>query len=273
MDEEYKKQLETKDSLIKTLQNSIKLKDNQLETIQDSLKLKDEQIQILENSLNTKDAKILTLEKTIKLKEDQMKSMESSFVDDKVLAEKANEIEELKKKIEILNEELMKADEDLEKLEIDNEKLRKAGINSLDSKIIDFSNQEISKSEIIEEMRTIIQKSISSVTIAVPKIDDLQDLYLYEVRSSVNIKISCEINPGIEEHVELLDEYESLDNISIRHFDGADRYVLNRDGEELLMAVIGKNEKNHLVFKTKDPAHIRLLNPLVMDSWLRSRKI
>ena len=93
------------------------------------------------------------------------------------------------------------------------------------------------------------------------------------MRSSVNIKISCEINQGIEEHVELLDEYESLDNISMRHFDGADRYVTNRDGEELLMAVIGKNENNHLVFKTKDPAHIRLLNPLVMDSWLRSRKI
>jgi len=273
MDEEYRKQLETKNSLIKTLQDSIKLKDNQLETIQDSLKLKDEQIKILENSLNTKDAKIQTLEKTIKLKEDQMKAMASSSINENILADKDKEIEDLRKKIEILNDELTKADEDLEKLEIENEKLRQTGITALGSKILDFTNQEITKSEILEEMRKIIQKSISSVTIAVPKIDDLQDLYLYEVRSSVNIKISCGINPGIEEHVELLDEYESLDNISLRNFDGADRYVLNRDGEELLMAIIGKNENNHLVFKTKDPAHIRLLNPLVMDSWLRSRKI
>ena len=278
--EEYKKklddlenQLETKNNLIKTLRDSIKLKDNQLETIKDSLKLKDEQINILENSLNTKDAKIETLEKTIKLKEDQIKSMASSSVDDSKLAEKDKEIEDLRKEIEILNDELTKADEDLERLELENEKLRESGITSSESRIIDFTNQEITKSEIIEEMRNIIQNSISSVTIAVPKIDDLQDLYLYEVRSSVNIKISCEINPGIEEHVELLDEYESLDNISLRHFDGGDRYVINRDGEELLMAIIGKDEYNHLVFKTKDPAHIRLLNPLVMDTWLRSRKI
>jgi len=273
MDEEYRKQLETKEDLIKTLQDSLKLKDNQLETIKDSLKLKDEQINILETYLNTKDAKIETLEKTIKLKEDQIKTMASSSVDENVLAEKDKEIEDLRKKIDLLNDELTKADEDLEKLEVENEKLRTSSITSSGSKIIDYSNQEITKSEILEEMKNIIKKSISSVTIAVPKIDDLQDLYLYEVRSSVNIKISCEINPGIEEHVELLDEYESLDNISMRHFDGADRYIISRDGEELLMGIIGKNENNHLVFKTNDPAHIRLLNPLVMDSWLRSRKI
>ncbi len=273
MEEQYKKQLETKENLIKTLQDSIKLKDNQLDTIKDSLQLKDEQINILETSLSTKDAKIATLEKTINLKEDQIRSMASTSVDENIITEKDKEIEELRKEIELLNDELAKADEDLEKLENENEKLRKSGIASLESKIIDFSNQEITKSEILEEMRKIIQESISSVTIAVPKIDDLQELYLYEVRSSVSIKISCEINPGIEEHVELLDEYESLDNISLRHFDGADRYLLNRDGEELLMAIIGKNENNHLVFRTKDPAHIRLLNPLVMDSWLRGRKI
>ena len=41
MDEEYRKQLETKEDLIKTLQDYLKHKYNKLETIKDSLKLKD----------------------------------------------------------------------------------------------------------------------------------------------------------------------------------------------------------------------------------------
>ncbi|TFG28931.1 MAG: hypothetical protein EU532_04160 [Promethearchaeota archaeon] len=270
---ELETQLKTKNTLLKTLQDSITLKDNQLETIKDSLKLKDDQIKILETSLSTKDGKISTLEKTIRLKEDQIKSMTASSVDESILDEKDKEIENLRKEIDILNDELTKADEDLERLEIENEKLQESRITSTESKIPDFTNLSITKSEIIEEMQKILQGALHNVTIAVPKIDDLQNLYLYEVRSSVNMKISCEINPGIEDHAELLDEYESLDNISIRHFEGVDRYIINRDGEELLMAVIGKNENNHLVFKTRDPAHIRLLNSLTMESWLRSRKL
>jgi chromosome segregation ATPase len=270
---ELENQLKTKNTLINTLQDSIKLKDNQLETIKDSLKLKDEQIKILETSLSAKDGKIETLEKTIKLKEDQIKTLKVSSADENILNEKDKEIENLRKEIEILNDEITKADEDLERLEIENEKLRESRITTSGSKIVDFTNIKITKSEIIEEMKNILQGALHSVTITVPKIDDLQDLFLYEVRSSVNMKISCEINPGIEEHAELLDEYESLDNISIRNFDGADRYIINRDGEELLLAITGQDENNHLVFKTKDASHIRFLNSMVMESWLRSRKI
>ena len=270
---ELENQLNTKTTLIKSLQDSIKLKDNQLETIKDSLKLKDDQINILGNSLKSKDEQIETLGKTIELKEEQIKSITTSAIDESILDEKNKEIENFIKEIEVLNEELTKADEDLERLEIENEKLRERSIIHSDSKIIDFTKQHITKNEIIEEMKNILQGARHNVTIAVPKIDDLQNLYLYEIRSSVNVKISCEINPGIEEHAELLEEYESFDNISIRNFDGMDRFIINRDGEELLMAVIGKEENNHLVFKTSDHAHIRLFNSLAMESWLRSKKL
>jgi chromosome segregation ATPase len=266
-------ELESNKTVITTLQDSLKLKDNQLETIKDSLKLKDDQIKILESNLETKDSKINTLEKTLKLREDEIKSISSSTVHESVIKDKDQEIEELKKKIEILNDELAKSDEDLDKLEITYEKLKESGLGTTGSKIIDFTEVEITKTEILKEMREILQKALHNVTIAVPKIDDLQELYLYEVRSSVNMKISSEINPGLEEHLELLDEYESLDNINLRNFEGCDRYIINRDGEELLMGIIGKNENNHLVFMTRDSAHIKLLSSLVMESWLRSRKL
>ncbi len=131
---------------------------------------------------------------------------------------------------------------------------------------------DLYEADIVEKMREILQKALHNVTIVVPSITDLQELRLYEVRSSVNIKIACLINPGEEEHASLLQEFESLDNVAIRSFEGEDRYVLVRDGEELLFGAVGKSD-NALAFHTRDASHIRLFNSLVMEGWLRSRKL
>ncbi|MHA1149866.1 MAG: hypothetical protein ACTSR8_16645 [Promethearchaeota archaeon] len=270
---ELKKQLETKDGLINTLQDALKLKDDQIQTIKDSMSLKDEQIATLEESLKVKEDKIQTLQKTLELKEEQLQHASSSSVDDETLTQKNKEIEELNKEIEVLNEELSKADEDLENLELELEKVKKGSSSSSSSMVIDFTSSNITKEEIIEKMREILQRSLHNVMMTVPQISDLQDLYLYEVRSSVNMKISCLIDPGVEEHADLLEEFESLDNISLRTYDGEDRYLIVRDGEELFLAIIGNEENNHLVFMTRDSAHIKFLNALTMESWLRGRKI
>ncbi|GAI87288.1 unnamed protein product, partial [marine sediment metagenome] len=58
-----------------------------------------------------------------------------------------------------------------------------------------------------------------------------------------------------------------------RLYDQKDRFVIDRDGEELLFAIIGKNETNNLVIHTRDSKHQRLLRSLVMEGWLRSRKL
>lgn len=266
MDYEIKKQLETKDNLIK-------LKDEQVKTLENSLLLKDEQIKTLEKTLKTKDKETKTLEKTIVLKEEEIKKLTSSAIDHNLLKEKDEIITQLQKEIGILNEELSKADEDLESLELENEKLKKAQTSSKDMKIIDFTNIKIIKSEILEKMRQILENAIANVTIIVPSIEDLQELYLYELRSSVSMKIACSINPGIAEHNELLEEFESLDNISLRNYERADRYVLTRDGEELLLAVIGNSDENNLVIHTKDPNHIKLFNSVSTEGWIQSRKV
>jgi hypothetical protein len=267
MDEyELKKLLETKENLLR-------LKDEQLQTMENSLKWKDEQINTLENSLKIKDEKALTLEKTIGLKDDEIRKLNATSIDQGALNEKDEKIEQLEKELEILNVELAKADEELESLELENEKLRKTDSSSADG-IIDFTNVQITKPEILEKMREVLQNNaMANVTIIVPSIEDLQELYLYELRSSVAMNIACSINPGIDKHSELLQEFESLDNISIKNYEQGDRYGVIRDGEELLIAVIGRSENNHLVFRTKDPKHIRLLNSLITESWIRSRKV
>ena len=202
-----------------------------------------------------------------------MKALASSVTDENLLKEKDEKINKLQKEIEILNDELSKADVDLETLELENEKLRQAQSSLSGSKIIDFTKTEITKSEILIKMREILEKGLHNVMIVVPTIVDLQELYLYEVKSSVNMRISCLINPGIDEHSELLDEFTSLDNITLRSYEREDRYVLVRDGEEMLIAVKGNSEKNHLTIHTKDSKHIRLFNSLTMEGWLQSRGI
>lgn len=271
--EDLKSKIRTLYDTINNLKNSVDLKDEQLDTFTSTLNLKNEQIKTLETSIKLKEEKTETLEKSLSLKKEELNSAMSSSVDKSVLDIKDKQLEELQKEIEVLNQEIDRADEDFDKLELENEELRKELSGPKESAIIDFTNREVEKSAIIEKIKEIIHKSVHSVTLSIPNINDLQEFVLYEIRSSVNMKISCQINPELEKHAELLEEYESFDNISLRNFDGADRYVIIRDGEELFFAVLGKNENNYLTLYTKDPAHIKFFNSLVMESWLRSRKI
>jgi len=259
--------------LLERKEKLLLLKDEQVQTMENSLKWKDEQIKTLENSLKIKDEKDRTLEKTIKLKDDEIRKLNATSIDRSALNEKNEKTKQLEKELEILNGELAKLDEELEKLELENEKLKKADSSSKD-KIVDFTNMQITKSEILEKMREVLQNNaMANVTIIVPSIEDIQELYLYELKSSVAVNVACSINPGNDEHSEILQEHESLDNISIKNYEQGDRYGVNRDAEELLVAVIGSSENNHLVFHTKDSKHIRLLNSLITESWIRSRKV
>jgi DNA repair exonuclease SbcCD ATPase subunit len=237
------------------------------------LNLKDEQIKTLENSLSIKDKKAETLEKTITLKEEEIRKFEAVSIDKNVVKEYDEKIQKLEKEIEILNGELSKADEELESLELENEKLRNAQSSTKDLKIVDFTHANVSKSEILEKMREILPNANASVMIVTPKLEDLQELYLYEVKASVSMRIACSINPGIEEHSELLEEFESLDNITLKNYNMEDKFALVRDGEELLYGIAGKSENNNLVIHTKDPNHIKLLNALPLEVWIRSRKV
>ncbi len=271
--EELKKQLLIKEKLINTLQESLKIKDEQINTVKESLRLKDEQINNLESSLNLKDQKIDTMQKSLEIKEQQMTVIENSLIDKSILQEKEKKIKELEKNIDLLNEELNKSDDEFEKLEAEIEKIKNSSLKSLENKIIDFTYVNISSEDILSKMKEILTDSVHNVMIVTPTILDLQELQLYEIRSSVSLKISTLINPGIDEHAQLLEEFESLDNISIRLYEGQDRFLVLKDGEELLFGVQGDKINNFLVFHTKDAKHISLFNALVMETWLRSKKI
>ena len=271
--EEYDLKLKSKEELINNLTKSLELKEDQIKTMLDSMNLKEQHNDTLNTSLQIKNEKIKDLEKIVRTLNEKINLINSSTVDKDIIAEKEDEITECEKKVDIFKRELEKLEEDLDLLEAENEKLRNDLASSSDPQIIDWTYVEIPKDIILKKIREILSKAVHNVTIAVPDIKDLQDLHLYEVRSSVNMKIMCYIDPSLEDDEQLLMEFESLDNITIRMYEDKDRFVIDRDGEELLFAIIGEGLNNNLIIHTRDAKHQRLLRSLVMEGWLRARKL
>ncbi|MBY8980851.1 MAG: hypothetical protein KGD72_10700 [Candidatus Lokiarchaeota archaeon] len=271
--ENYDLIIKSKEDLINNLNTSLTLKDDQIKTMIDSMNLKEQHNDTLNTSLQIKNEKIRDLEKNIRALNEKMNLLNSSTVDKDLITEKEDELEVYKKKVDILKGELEKQDEDFDLLDAENEKLRNDLASSSDPQIIDWTHVQIPKDSILKKIREILSKAVHNVTIAVPDIKDLQDLHLYEVRSSVNMKIMCYIDPSLELDEQLLMEFESLDNITIRMYEDKDRFVIDRDGTELLFAIIGEGENTNLIIHTRDVKHQRLLRSLVMEGWLRARKL
>ena len=109
--------------------------------------------------------------------------------------------------------------------------------------------------------------------LTVPIITDLEDLELYNIRANVNIKIACYLDKGFDSHWKLVQEHGTFGNIEIRNYKDQDRWVIFRDGKELLCVIIGIEGSNYLFIHTDDDFHVKVLSYLATDPWLRSKRI
>ncbi|MHA1767301.1 MAG: hypothetical protein ACTSVK_13700 [Promethearchaeota archaeon] len=168
----------------------------------------------------------------------------------------------LEEEMELLTQDLDAADEEVE---------------VLTQKLHDFEEKAkegfyLSKKTVLEEIKSILGRSLHTVNLTTPTIEEISELDLYEVKSSVNIKVATWIDPSNPNHQDVLNELR-FDNIMIRIDDFRDRYCILRDGEELFFGIVGNNDDEILTLRTKDSKHIKLLSSLVMESWLRARKL
>jgi hypothetical protein len=243
------------------------------------LKLKDEQLKMKDDQLNMKETQMNAYRSTIEIKNKEIEMLKADpmKIDKKLFDEKEALVKDLENKtktfkeqikaqedeITLLKDDIDAADEEVEQL---NQKIQKFEAEGKDSI---FMN----RAQVIAKMKQYLSESLHNVNICTPTIQDLVDLDLYEIKSSVNMKIACDIDVGNPKHNELLEEYRALENISLRIYDGKDRWSLVRDGELLFFVVIGKDPAKFLVFCTSDPAHIKLFNSLATESWTRGRKV
>ena len=150
-------------------------------------------------------------------------------------------------------------------------------VEKLNQKLHNFEEKAkkgfyLSKKSVLNEIKSILKEGLHTVILTTPIIENLRDLDLYEVKPSVNIKVATWIDPSNPDHQEILNEL-TFDNIMIRIDDFKDRYCILKDGADLFFGVVGNSEDEILTLRTKDSKHIKLLSSLVMESWLRARKI
>jgi len=171
-------------------------------------------------------------------------------------------IRSLEEELNLLTQDLDAADEEVENL---NQKLQ----NFEERAIQGFY---LPKTAVLKVIKSILMEGLHTVILTTPNIEDIKDLDLYEIKPSVNIKVATCINPSNPDHQEILREL-TFDNIVIRIDDFKDRYCILSDGAELFFGIVGNNEDEILTLRTKDSKHIKLLSSLVMESWLRARKL
>ena len=120
----------------------------------------------------------------------------------------------------------------------------------------------------------MLKKARHNVNITTPKISDLADLEVYDIKSTVNVNASCSVDQTIDEEQELLQEFEAFDNITLRHFGEQNRWICLLDGVELFIAAVDTNdEDNNLVLYCNKSSQVKLFNSLAMESWSIAKKI
>jgi uncharacterized protein (DUF3084 family) len=253
----YKSQITMKDSQMTTISSIIRTKDQQIEAINSTIKMKDDQIFAMNQTLDAKTTEL----KSLKESKAGASSSEVKVKDDKIA--------KLEEELKILNMDLKVSDEEIEKL---NEKIKKGNLGQGSSGNSEIITKTVTRDQLINFMITMLKGALHNVNLTTPTIADLADLQLYDIRGSVNVKASCDVEVNNTEHQQLLHEFEALDNISVRQFPDKDRWVCLKDGEEMLIAAVGEQGHN-LAFFSKDRLHIKLFNSLIMESWLRARKM
>lgn len=174
------------------------------------------------------------------------------------LKEKINSLEE---EMEFLKEDLEAADEEVEELE--------TRLRTLEQGVAYYYPRK----EVLQKIYELIQTAQHNIILIAPSIQDIGVLFLFEISANVNIKVACNINFGDPKDKEILEELQGFDNITFRIYDGNDRFSALIDGENLLFGACGSQQDKILLFHTTDPEHIKIFNTLVMETWLRGKKI
>lgn len=185
------------------------------------------------------------------------------MVETEKIQEYENRIKFLEDEVALLKGDINAADKKIEELESQN-KISKDYVQA---------TQFITRGQALNQLHDLLLDAVHNITITVPSIEDIKDLDIYSIKSTVMIKLACDIDINNDQHKEIIKEFQSYENVSIRIYNGKDRWSAIKDGDALFVGVLGQDPDKILCILTKDPWHVRFFNNLVMDSWLRARKM
>ncbi len=301
------KDKELKDSLssqVADLKKKAEGAEEEAKTYKKSVLAKDELLVMKDKQLADKDCIISGKDGEVKKLNDQIveltKKMEANTLkipslQDQLLAmQKENEA--LKLKEEKLNAQIRDINDKYDKLKVkfrdtgdsvlgatmEVEKL-KAELKQKDDQIAGLSGRLGSiltggsgvltdKSKLGEIFKTLLQKTQRSIRFCVPTISLVESLGLLPVikafpRLTV-INISGDIK-ATDEHI-VMDLKQK--GVIFTQYDAKDRWVLNRDGEDIVIA-LEKSDGTVIGFYSNEQRIVSILNSAIMEPWVRGIKI
>lgn len=181
--------------------------------------------------------------------------------DQEKIAELNEKIKSLEEEMEFLKEDLEAADDEVEKYE------QKIQIYESGKALF------YTRDEVLKKIKNAIDSALHTINVTAPTIQDVGELYLFEVNANVNVKVASNLNLSDPKDKEILGELEAFDNIDLRIYDGMDRWSALIDGEKIIFGALGSEKDHILLFQTEDPKQITIFNNLAIESWLRGKKL
>ncbi|MHA1793570.1 MAG: hypothetical protein ACTSVI_13055 [Promethearchaeota archaeon] len=131
-----------------------------------------------------------------------------------------------------------------------------------------LSNRE----DLFTKLLSIIKNVHRSIRLCVPQLFQVEDTgilsVIQEFPSTIVVNIAADIK-NTDEHI-VINLRER--GVKFTQFDNKDRWVINRDGEEFLIA-LEKNDNEIIGFYSNEPKLVAILNSSIMEPWVKGIKI
>ncbi|NMC05244.1 MAG: hypothetical protein GYA24_08540 [Candidatus Lokiarchaeota archaeon] len=306
-----KEQKETLNAQIADLKKKLEAVEDDARVFKKSVLAKDELLLMKDKQLAEKDGIISGKDEQIKNLSAQMAELNSRMeanaakipaLQDQILAlQKENEAIKLKE--EKMNTQIHEANDKYEKLKV---KLRDSGDSVLGATMekeklmaeikhkdeqIKQKEEEIAslsgklgsmltggsgvltdKGKLGEILKAMLQKTQRAVRFCVPTISLVESLGLLPIIKSFSrvtvVNVSGDIK-ATDEHI-VMDLKQK--GVIFTQYDQRDRWVLNRDGEEVIIA-LEKSDGTIIGFYSNEPRIVSILNSAIMEPWVKGIKI
>ncbi|MGV9205894.1 MAG: hypothetical protein ACOC44_17930, partial [Promethearchaeia archaeon] len=123
-----------------------------------------------------------------------------------------------------------------------------------------------------------ISKAKMRVLIVAPELTDIDVESIKERPRHINTRIATYIDPAREDHSKILAQFDEMPNVSYRHRELQNLWGINRDYEEVVLAIVSKTDvEGETITEIAGigsiiQEHIKIFVPILEDAWVGSKK-
>ncbi len=213
------------------------------------------------------------IEKQNKEIEDKEKKLETALqADEKLVSkiedlkndtkEKTKEITGKQEKINELKKTISDLENDFEKLNVEYQNIKEQKTGLIQG-----------KENIISIMNNMLDNVKIRLLICTPTIEDIEQIELQNLNKKINIRIATFIDLNIENHKEIMDTFSGFPNITFRNFDKQDRWGLEHDREEIILAAHSDKTPGPMGMMSNNPKHIEFFSTLLSEAWISGKPL